>query len=331
MGFWSNLITGEAELGELLEAAGHPDSKPPPPRVASLLITYRCDLSCSYCTFHARPSLTHYEEAGTSQWLSVIDSLADLGVRRVSFSGGEASLRKDLPVLVRRAHDHGCATSLVTNGIALAAKLPELREAGLDALTISLDATDEVTNDSVRQGTGQRHHQLLRTLKLAGSHRDLWVGVNLVLSSRNIREVSSVVALCGDLGVPLQVQPVNAMANTEGLTPDPSVVEAAIEQLLAARQPVGPVSNSEEFLRVIPEFFRTRRMPRPLLCLIPYAEVVITPNLGVQPCCAAPAVGHALDQGLAALWAGPGFAKWRHAATSRSCSNCMLLYHEAPR
>lgn len=75
---------------------------------------------------------------------ALVDVFADLGVDRIRLTGGEPLLRSDLARLVRALSDSGRLTdvSLTTNGILLADQAEELRAAGLDRVTVSLDTLD---------------------------------------------------------------------------------------------------------------------------------------------------------------------------------------------
>jgi cyclic pyranopterin phosphate synthase len=66
-----------------------------------------------------------------------------LGVERVRLTGGEPLLRKDLPELVRQLKDLGLhEVALTSNGLLLAKFQEALFAAGLDRVTVSLDAVD---------------------------------------------------------------------------------------------------------------------------------------------------------------------------------------------
>ena len=66
-----------------------------------------------------------------------------LGLSKVRITGGEPLLRRDLPELVRQISDLGLEVALTTNGSFLKREAASLAEAGLDRVTISLDAIDQ--------------------------------------------------------------------------------------------------------------------------------------------------------------------------------------------
>ena len=76
---------------------------------------------------------------------TVIDKIVDQAqVPTVSFTGGEPTLRPDLPELIAYARSRGMRVNLITNGIrcADAGYVATLEEAGLDSAQVSLEAAD---------------------------------------------------------------------------------------------------------------------------------------------------------------------------------------------
>lgn len=124
-------------------------------RLLRMSLTDRCNLRCVYCmpddgvTFY-----DHQDLLTADDYLAVAAAARSVGVDHFKLTGGEPTLRKDLVQIVRRLKALGPADlSMTTNGIRLGqqgGKLArQLREAGLDRLTVSLDAVDEATFDRV--------------------------------------------------------------------------------------------------------------------------------------------------------------------------------------
>ena len=78
-----------------------------------------------------------------------IDRLAgifiDLGVEKIRLTGGEPLLRKNLADLVSMLSMRDVEVAMTTNGVLLPRHAPALSAAGLDRVTVSLDAIDEST------------------------------------------------------------------------------------------------------------------------------------------------------------------------------------------
>jgi cyclic pyranopterin phosphate synthase len=108
-------------------------------------VTDRCNLRCVYCMpaqgmpWLPKDQLLTYEEIARFTRVAL-----DLGVTGVRLTGGEPTVRHDLPVLVRLLHAlrPGLDLSLTTNGLKLPAMADELRAAGLVRVNVSLDTLD---------------------------------------------------------------------------------------------------------------------------------------------------------------------------------------------
>ena len=105
-------------------------------------VTDRCNLRCTYCMpengmdWLARSELLTYEE---------IERIARLCVERFGFTsirvtGGEPTVRADLPVLIEKLAALEVDVALTTNGVNLGLLAPALTAAGLARINISLDS-----------------------------------------------------------------------------------------------------------------------------------------------------------------------------------------------
>jgi cyclic pyranopterin phosphate synthase len=107
-----------------------------------LSITDRCNLRCVYCMpaegmpWLPKQDLLTYEELTRFARVCL-----ECGVTGVRLTGGEPTVRADLPVLVRMLGElaPGLDLALTTNGLKLAQMAGELREAGLTRVNVSLD------------------------------------------------------------------------------------------------------------------------------------------------------------------------------------------------
>ena len=107
-----------------------------------LSVTDRCNMRCRYCMPEAeyawlpRASLLTFEEL-----TRIARIFTSLGVHKVRLTGGEPLLRHGLPLLVRElsAIDGVGEIALTTNGLLLRRFANELKDAGLDRVTVSVD------------------------------------------------------------------------------------------------------------------------------------------------------------------------------------------------
>lgn len=91
-------------------------------------------------------------ELTTDEWKQILKKAWDAGIPHVIFTGGEPTLRPDLPDLILYAEELGQVTGLLTNGLRLAepAYLEQLLQNGLDHLMIVLDPKEEQAWEALR-------------------------------------------------------------------------------------------------------------------------------------------------------------------------------------
>jgi cyclic pyranopterin phosphate synthase len=115
-------------------------------------VTDRCNFRCTYCMpkelfgkdhqFLPRDLLLSFEEI-----TALVRVFVERGVEKVRITGGEPLLRKDLEKLIGmvKAIDGVQDLTLTTNASLLVRKARSLAAAGLDRVTVSLDALDDPT------------------------------------------------------------------------------------------------------------------------------------------------------------------------------------------
>lgn len=108
-------------------------------------VTDLCNLRCRYC-MPAEGVLKkqHSEMMTEDETLHAIEAAAELGIKKIRFTGGEPLVKKNILSLCRRAAAvHGInEVTLTTNGLLLPELVIPLREAGIRRLNISLDTLD---------------------------------------------------------------------------------------------------------------------------------------------------------------------------------------------
>jgi len=121
-----------------------------PLRDLRISVTDRCNFRCRYCmpreifgadhAFLPRAELLTFEEI-----IRLAGIFHGFGLEKIRLTGGEPLLRKDLEKLINMLRDHfpDLELALTTNGSVLPYKAQALREAGLDRVTVSLDALDD--------------------------------------------------------------------------------------------------------------------------------------------------------------------------------------------
>jgi len=109
----------------------------------------RCNFRCPYCmpreTYHERYRfLGSHERLSFDEIVRLARLFVQLGVRKLRLTGGEPLLRTNLPDLIGDLTDIPGVedVALTTNGVLLARYATELKAAGLQRVTVSLDSLD---------------------------------------------------------------------------------------------------------------------------------------------------------------------------------------------
>jgi GTP 3',8-cyclase len=107
-------------------------------------LTDRCNFRCFYCLPHGEPPLARKETILTFEEIErICEIFVSLGIEKIRLTGGEPMLRRDIEKLVEKLSKLKPSLkdlALTTNGFSLAARAKDLKNFGLDRVTISLDS-----------------------------------------------------------------------------------------------------------------------------------------------------------------------------------------------
>lgn len=124
------------------------------PVLSEVAVTYRCNLRCSFC-YAGCNCTTNPAGDGREMTAAEIEQVLDkirwqAKVPSVSFTGGEPTLRPELPGLIRHAKQLELRVNLITNGTLVDAPMARrLARAGLDSAQVSLEGVDAATHDGI--------------------------------------------------------------------------------------------------------------------------------------------------------------------------------------
>jgi len=163
-----------------------------------LAITFKCQNNCVHC-YAGGPHET--DELNTEQWKTVIDKLHDIGVFIITFTGGEPTLRDDLPDLLQYAQNKGIVTGLVTNGRKLKSKeyAETLEKAGLDFAQVTLESHKPEIHDKMTKTKGS-WKETVQGIKNTVS-TSVYVTTNSTLSTYNASDFLETLDFIKGLGV----------------------------------------------------------------------------------------------------------------------------------
>src|SRR5580692_1859987 len=121
-------------------------------------ITDRCNYKCVYC--RTGEVGAQYPELRIEEYLRLIKLFVDLGITKVRLTGGEPLLRRGLVEMVRELagvrtiYGEPLDLALTTNGHLLDSLAAPLKDAGLNRVTVSMDAVDAPTFERITRVPG---------------------------------------------------------------------------------------------------------------------------------------------------------------------------------
>lgn len=287
---------------------------------------WHCNQKCLHC-YAAGQSLADAPELSTQQWLDILRRLREANIPQMTFTGGEPTLRADLPELVDAAQ--WFVTRLNTNGQLLTPELcAKLYDASLDSVQVTLYSADPTVHNALVGVDGfDKTVQGIRNAVAAG----LIVSVNTPLCSLNT-DYAATLRFAASLGV--------RYATCSGLIPSGSAEGAESratrlteQELTAVLQ--GAVSVLEELSMEL-DFTSPGWLPEETLRalglhLIPscgacLSNMAIAPDGSIIPCqswlSAAP-LGNMLTDDWSAVWNSDRCAAIR-AESARMDHICQL-------
>ncbi len=163
-----------------------------------LALTFRCQNGCLHC-YTGGPH--EVEEMPTEKWKRVLNKMRDLGIFIATFTGGEPTLREDLPELIAHAQKMGIITGLVTNGRKLKNRnyVLTLEKSGLDFAQVTLESSNSKIHDQMTgsEGSWQETVEGIRNL----IPTTIYTTTNTTLTKLNASGFAETLDLISSLGI----------------------------------------------------------------------------------------------------------------------------------
>ncbi len=219
------------------------------PILAEIALTYECQNRCLFCYADSPHRAGRHRLMTTAEVRLVMDKvLHQAHVPSLSFTGGESSLRRDLPELVRHGERLGLRVNLITNGVRAAD--PEyvagLVGAGLASAQVSLEAADAGLHDAIvgRPGAHARTVAGILNFRRSGIH----VHTNTTLCAPNLEHAPEIVRFVAR-GLGLKTLSMNMVIRT-GMAESGARVGVTYAQV-AERLPALLATAAEEGVRLV--------------------------------------------------------------------------------
>jgi radical SAM protein with 4Fe4S-binding SPASM domain len=172
---------------------------PMAPYRMDLAVTYRCNNNCAHC-YNARSR--SFPEMPLDAWRTILDRIWEIGIPHVVFTGGEPTLREDLPEIIAYAQHIGLISGLNTNGRRLqnAAYVQTLVDAGLDHVQITFESHQPEIHDAMVRAKGAWRETVAGIQNAVAS--PLYVMTNTTMLDNNAHTLQETLEYLAHLEVP---------------------------------------------------------------------------------------------------------------------------------
>ena len=298
-------------------------------------LTNRCNLRCVMCDQWKSPAGSFSSELSAGDWCRFVDEVAGMGASVMVITGGEALLRGDVFSVIERIRARSFSSHLCSNGTLLSRDVvAALRESGLNSISVSLDSDSAEVHNSLRGA--DCFDRVVEGIKILRAEAPgIKVGINCVISRRNLRGLRRLVRFAGRLGVSLvKFDPIhtNLMHRVKAresfgdllLRPDdlPDLANEVREiRAEAARE--GVTTNSARFFNGMAATVEGR-VPR-LPCYAGYISCAVDPFGRVSVCDDFDGAESIRDKSFRQIWEGPALALQREKVLA--CPGCWDTTH----
>ena len=114
----------------------------------SFHIVKPCNMKCKFC-YATFDDMHGVKTMPLVEACLIVNKLAEAGVKKITFAGGEPMLYKDLDAVIKYTKSLGLTTSIITNGSLLTTEWLKNMRPYLDWIGISIDSTRFITNNSI--------------------------------------------------------------------------------------------------------------------------------------------------------------------------------------
>ena len=252
------------------------------PIVVSYEVTLSCNCNCHHCDLGG--IIENEKQIKPEEYGEITRRLKPLAAQ---ISGGEPLLRKDLAAIVRAIKQAGVQyLILVTNGTLLnESNYLELREAGVNQFSVSLDFPDE-RHDEFRRRPGL-YKRLERTLPPLAKLGFRDIILNTAITKANLREILPLARKAAEWSVDISFSAYTSLRtgnddySLHG-EEDLAILRRAINELLIMKERDKHLVNPEHTLRDTLRFFEQGGyMPG---CKAGIRFLVVMPDGSLVPC-----------------------------------------------
>lgn len=306
-------------------------------------ITSSCSMHCLMCGCWRNKAHTQ-SELTIDEWKRIISELRQwAGIFRLTLSGGEPLMRKDIWELLAYCDTLSLPVVVVTNGALLGRQeLSWLHRTRLSQLVISIDSLDASTHDYLRGCPGLLNHISDTLRRLKREPRRFVLATNTVISKYNVEELGRLARGLAEAGVQrISFQPIQRTSfsqptlwpyNTDLWPRNQTSIREGFKELLSEKKRGTPISHSKNELREFLAYFEAAdRWKRDRACSAGGTSLHIDAYGALRFCSLSEnTVGDAIYGNLRSVWEGETATAHRNNIWRCNCPCLLNCYRSLP-
>jgi MoaA/NifB/PqqE/SkfB family radical SAM enzyme len=334
------------------------------PISVTMELTYRCNLACQMCPqTKERSTMTNAfkNELATTDIKKLIDELAQMKVKSLTFTGGEPLLRKDIFEIIQYVKMKQMNCNILTNGALINERMAEgLVKTGADVVSISIDGPEEV-HDYIRAHKGcfdniAKGIALLQHYKEKENSNHPEIGLVCTISALNQNRLNEIIDFAAKLKIKKVTYAYMFYTNDDAINQTKELVEIGISKKESQNLPeylklVNIEILSEEVNKCIQkgkaygvnvsfmpplrskeqigQRFYSVETPYVNKCFYPWYASRINPSGDVYPCSIDVRIGNITEASFKELWNSDKYVKFRRTLKREKlfpkCAKCCVL------
>jgi len=165
-------------------------------------VTPVCNLNCEYC--NPKRTINYKDILSDKDLLEIIESGVSAGIRKVSWTGGEPTMRNNFTNLVKQTKSLGIRKQyLTTNGILFFKTADELKNNGITRVNFSLDTLNSKQYKKICRFDGLRY--VIRSIKKSVEIYNN-TKINCVITNDNFSVIDDFIKFSENFGEKLKVR-----------------------------------------------------------------------------------------------------------------------------
>lgn len=306
------------------------------PDIISVIVSGSCNLKCQMCDFWKdnknNPPLS------ADAYKNFFSDVADCGVKKVQFTGGEPLLNKEIYDLLPQAKNCGLSVMMVTNGTLITDKNADFLVRNLDTIYISIDAPNRQQHDKIRgvEGAFQRTTAGIRLLVKARAENSAQTRIIAVstIVPEGIHDPADMLRLAKELGLDWVVYNPASSVNygntrlknqfSEENTFADSYGEMIKKIIKIMEEPSSRIRSNPFYLECSKEFLRGNKKFINIPCYGGgYNGPILSLKGEIFPCCAwNKSMGSITKKSFSRIWSSPEAKEIRRKVKAKQCPMC---------